>query len=254
MRIVVTTGRERSFAHELEAQELAERCQLPFAPRGDRRLEALAADTGAEILAIASAEGLVLWRDGVKLRFSAGMAELRIKRVLAGEREPLVQLGELRAGDTVLDCTLGLARDALVMAASGASVHGLEAVPLLAAFCEAGLREIAGAAAEVSGRVRVEPARHPAFLASAPARAYDVIYFDPMFTDEVAMPPEYELFRALADPSPLDAEAVAQARRVARRAVIVKDGPRGNLVKKLGVPLRELTFGTRVRYARIDPS
>jgi len=254
VRIVVTTGRERSLAHELEAQELAERCGLPFASRADRRLEAVAAGTGAEVLGICGADGLVLWRGGVRLRFSAGMAELRIKRVLAGEHEPLVQLGELRSGDTVLDCTLGLARDAMVMAASGARVLGLEAVPLLAAFCEAGLRSIDGAAGQVASRVRVETAGYAQFLAAAPARSHDVVYLDPMFTEEVAMPPEYELFRALADASPLAPDAVAQARRVARRAVIIKDGPRGNLVKGLGLPLRELTFGTRVRYARLDPA
>jgi 16S rRNA (guanine1516-N2)-methyltransferase len=254
VRIVITTGRERSLAHELEAQALADRCGLAFASRADRRLEALASATGAEVLGIFGADGLVLWREGVKLRFSAGMAELRIKRVISGEHEPLVQLAGLVAGDSVLDCTLGLARDALVMAASGARVLGLEAVPLLASFCEAGLRGISGAAGSVAPRVRVEPARHAEFLQAAPPQSHEVVYFDPMFTDEIEMPPEYQLFRALADPAPLTRDVVEQARRVARRAVVIKDGPRGNLAKGLGLPLRELTFGNRVRYACIDPA
>lgn len=253
MRVVVTTGRERSLSHELAAKELCERYGLSFSPRADRRLEALQAESGAEVVAVYGAEGLVLHREGVKLRFSAGMAELRIKRVLAGEHEPLVALGEVKPGDSVLDGTLGLARDALVFAAAGAQVTGLEGQPLVAAFCEAGLAVIEGAAGEVAHRVKVVHARYPEFLAHAAAKSFDVVYLDPMFTDEVQMPPEYELFRMLADATPLVREAVEQARRVARRAVILKDGPRGNAVKSLGLPLRELTFGTRVRYARIDP-
>lgn len=253
MRIVVTTGRERSLSLELAAQELCERYGLAFAPRGNRRIEALLAETGAEVVGVYGAEGLVLWREGVKLRFSAGMAELRIKRVLAGEHEPLTQLGEVKYGDTVLDCTLGLARDALVFAAAGAHVEGLEGQPSIAAFCEAGLRVVEGAAGEVANRIRVQHARYPEFLARAAPRSFDLVYLDPMFTDEVAMPPEYELFRLLADASQLTREALEAARRVARRAVIVKDGPRGNLVKLIGAPIEVLTFGTRVRYARFLP-
>jgi hypothetical protein len=253
MRVVLTTGRERSLANELEAQQLAARYGLDFTPRADRRIEALAAQTGAEVIGVFGADGLVLHREGVKLRFSAGMAELRIQRVLAGEHEPLVQLAELKPGDTVLDGTLGLARDALVMAAAGARIDGLEGRPLIAAFCEAGLRVVGGAAGEVASRVSVRLGQSPQAMGALEARSYDVVYLDPMFGDEVAMPPEYELFRSIADPTPMDRDVVHQARRLARRAVILKDGPRGNALKTLGVPLKALTFGTRVRYARIDP-
>ena len=253
MRIVITTGRERSLANDLEAQELTTRYGLAFTPRADRRLEAIAAESGAEVIGVFGSDGLVLQREGVKLRFSAGMAELRIKRVLNGEHEPLVALGELKSADAVLDCTLGLARDALVMAASGARIDGVEGEPVVAAFCEAGLRVVGGAAGEVEPRVSVKQGKYPAVLERLPAKSYDVVYLDPMFADEVSMPPEYELFRQLADSTELDRDALADARRVARRAVIVKDGPRGQLLKTLGVPLQELTFGTRVRYAKIEP-
>jgi len=79
----------------------------------------------------------------------------------------------------VLDCTFGLGRDALVMAASGAHVDGLEAQPLLAAFATAGLAHLRGAGADAATRVRVQRAEYATFLESAGQGAYDVVYFDP---------------------------------------------------------------------------
>jgi 16S rRNA (guanine1516-N2)-methyltransferase len=253
MRAVITTGREKPEQHEPAARALCDRFGLTFSPRAGRRAGQVLVDAGAELLGIVGPRGLVLHKGDVELAFSAGMAELRIKRVQAGEHEPLVALAELRPGDVVLDATLGLARDALVMSAAGASVEGLEAVPLLAAFAEAGLRTVGGAAGEVAPRVQVRGAGHSDILADAPERSVDVVYFDPMFSDAVQMPPEYQLFRTLADPRPLLREQVLQALRICRRAVIIKDGPSARLVKGLGLPLRALTFGTRVRYGRFEP-
>ena len=253
MRAVITTGREKPEQHEPTARALCERFGLSFAPRGDRRSEQVLADAGAELLGIVGPRGLVLQRGDVQLAFSAGLAELRIKRVRAGEHDPLVAMAGLGPGDGVLDATLGLARDALVIAAAGARVHGLEAVPLLAAFADAGLRAVGGAAGEVAPGVNVRCQRHAEFLEATPDRSVDVVYFDPMFTDAVQMPREYQLFRALADPTVLQRAQVVEALRVCRRAVIVKDGPSARLVKGLGLPLRGLTSGSRVRYARFEP-
>jgi hypothetical protein len=205
------------------------------------------------VLGVLTAQGLVIHRGEVKLPFATGLAELRIQRVLNGEHEPLVSLANLKPGDRVLDCTFGLGRDALVMAASGAQVDGLEAQPLLAAFATAGLAHLRGAGAEPAARVRVQRAEYEAFLASAGQGTYDVVYFDPMFGEEVAQPPDYELFRVLAEPRPLDREAVRAALRVAKRSVVIKDGPRARLLKSLGLPLKELTFGTRVRFGLLEP-
>ena len=175
MRAVITTGREKPEQHEASARALCERFGLLFAPRAGRRSEQVLADAGAELLGIVGPRGLVLQQGAVALAFSAGMAELRIKRVRAGEHEPLVTLAGLGPGDVVLDATLGLGRDALVMAASGASVEGIEAVPLLAAFAEAGLRSVGGVAGEVAPGVKARCARHADVLAKAADRSVDAI-------------------------------------------------------------------------------
>ncbi len=250
---VVTTSSECGERQQADAHSLADRYGLRFASRRHRSVARLHQEEAAEVVGTLTEAGLVLHRAGQRLPFATGMAELRIQRVLNGEHEPLVTLGRLGPGTTVLDCTMGLGRDALVMASSGATVDGVESMPLLAAFLDAGLARLSGAGIDSATRVLVRHADAQAVLTTAESKSYDVVYFDPMFGEEVRQAPDYEMFRLLADGRPLKMSLLHEARRVARRAVVIKDGPRARLLKSIALPLRELTFGTRVRYVVVEP-
>jgi protein-L-isoaspartate O-methyltransferase len=247
MRVAITTA-DSSAESEADARSVAQRFGFDFLLRGHRSLARIFRETRYELLAVMGSNGLTLWHGGLRLAFHAGLAELRIKRVLAGEHDPLVALTQVTEGERVLDCTLGLGRDALVLAATGAFVDGVESRPLLAAFAEQGLLHLGGAGREAATRVRVVHDNYRRVLERAEPGSYAIVYFDPMFTEDVKQPADYELFRQLADPAPLVTEVVERARVVARRVVVIKDGPRARLLKSLGVPLQELTFGDRVRF------
>ena len=71
-----------------------------------------------------------------------------------------------------------------------------------------------------------------------PARSVDVVLFDPMFRSAGESGPLFNLVRELGNAAPLSAEALREARRVARRGVLVKDAPPGHELARLGlVPL-----------------
>ena len=144
MRCLVTTSPSGSFE---EARELAERFGLEAQPRTDRVIpELVEAAAGAPVLILGKARADLVHR-GRAYRASVGMGFLRLVRARQGEIDPLVRAAELRAGDHVLDATLGLAGDALVVAhATETKVIGLEASPVLAAFVTAGLRRQIGRA------------------------------------------------------------------------------------------------------------
>ena len=140
---------------------------------------------------------------------------------------------DLRPGMSVLDCTLGMAADALVAAhavGDGGQVTGLEAMPLVAAVTRWGLaglsageedsREEVNAAAR---RITVISAEHLVFLQRTPADSFDVVYFDPMFRRPKKASPGIQALRTHADPSPLELETIQQARRVCRSRVVVKE-------------------------------
>ncbi len=239
------------------ARDAAGRHGVPCLERNGRALLALAAEAGVEALLVLGGREAALWFEGRRWRYHPGMGALRARRLLQGERgrptgDPFLAAAALRPGESVLDCTLGLGADALVAAAAvgqAGRVVGLEASPLLAALVEEGLRLDPHPAA---GRVEVRPADHAAFLAACPERSFDVVVFDPMFRHARAQGPSFELVRRLGDPRPLSPEALARARQVARRCVVVKDGAPGWDLARLGLAPLPSPRGARRLYARVD--
>jgi protein-L-isoaspartate O-methyltransferase len=222
-----------------EARELAGRFGLRAEARAGRALSGvLAAANGASVLVLA-ARRADLHERGRAFRASAGMAFLRVLRARRGEIDPLIAHAALRPGDQVLDATLGLAGDALVAASvTGATVVGLEKDGILAAFTQAALRRLSGHAREPGRRVQVILADHRSWLLDQADRSFDVVLLDPMFRRPGDAGPLFELLRAHGEHAPLDPATLREARRVARRGVLVKDAARGEELRRLGfVPL-----------------
>ena len=261
MLVVVTTPLRPSHDEEQQAREAAARHGLPFAGRGHASLEALLAGTGADAALILTSTAAILATAEADQRWSAGMGLLRMRRTLARlegrpvsptDRDPFLEAAGIRPGDAVLDATLGLGADALVAAAAcgpGGRVGALERSPVLAAWVAEGLRRLD---VEPARRIEVRAEEHLAALTALTSRSFDLVVFDPMFRHARPQPGGFELVRALADPRPLGAEAVAQGRRVARRWVIVKDGAPGWDLARLGLPPLPSARGAHRYYARVE--
>jgi len=260
----VTTPLRPSPEDTRAALEAAARWELPFVAREGRALTRAIEAAGADAALVLSASRAVLVAAGAEHAWSAGMGALRMKRVLAaregdrgapGEaRDPFAEAADLRPGDVVLDCTAGLGADALVAAAAvgpRGRVVALESSQALAAWTGEGLRRLA---AEPARRIEVVHADHAAWLTASPERAFDVVLFDPMFRHARAEPGGFDVVRRLADPRPLAPEALARARRVARRWVVVKDGAPGWDLARLGLVPLPSARGAHRYYARVPAS
>jgi len=261
--VIVTTPLRPSPDDEREARAAAARHALPFAPRGNGPLQATLAAAGAEAALVLSSTAALLRVGEASQRWSAGMGLIRMRRTLARldgrpvsptDRDPFLEASGIRPGDAVLDATLGLGADALVAAAAcgpGGRVVALERSPVLAAWVAEGLRRLD---VEPARRIEVRAGELLAALASLPSRSFDVVAFDPMFRHARAQPGGFDLVRALADARPLQAEAVAEARRVARRWVVVKDGAPGWDLARLGLTPLPSARGAHRYYARVEAS
>lgn len=233
MRCLVTTAPSGSFE---EARELAERFGLTAQPRADRVIpELVEAAGGAPVLVLSKGRADLVHRGRV-FRASVGMAYLRLVRARHGETDPLARAAALKAGEVVLDATLGVAGDALIAAhATGARVIGLEASPVLAALAAAGLRRLLVPARAAAELIEVRCADHRQVLARMPDGSVDVVLFDPMFRTAGQAGALFDLVRELGDPAPLEPETLREACRVARRGVLVKDAPPGHELTRLGL-------------------
>ena len=261
MRLVVTTPLRPSAGDERTAREAAERHALAYAPRGHGALEALLSAAGADGALVLSARAAVLAIGQASQRWTAGMGFIRMRRTLARlagrpvsptDRDPFLEAAGIRPGDRVLDATLGLGADALVAAAAcgpEGQVVALEGSRPLAAWVAEGLRRLD---AEPARRVEVRAEEHLAALTALPTGGFDVVVFDPMFRHARPQPGGFDLVRALADPRPLRPEAIAEARRVARRWVVVKDGAPGWDLARLGLTPLPSARGAHRYYARIE--
>ena len=137
------------------------------------------------------------------------------------EREPLV-----RALDgqelSVLDCTFGMGYDALLLIAAGARVTVLELDPLILAHSVDGLLRYAP---ELARHLAYRRADHRALLPQLPARSYDIVYLDPMFSAP-GTGSNLSAIRGYTSPDRLDPALLKIALRVSRTHVILKLAPR----------------------------
>ncbi|MFP6678872.1 MAG: class I SAM-dependent methyltransferase [Dehalococcoidia bacterium] len=220
-RLVVTSSRRASNATRAFAREKAVEWQFPYVDRSDLSLDQ-ASENAAAVFVFRN-DGLVLSTDRAQLRFDLGTAVLRLRAIERGESDQLMRAGELVSGDRVFDATLGLGRDALV-ASRVVGPHGqvvaVESNRALFTLVDEGLSSLSiGDDKAIIQRVLGDSRQ---ILSGTPTSSFDVVVVDPMFNLPAKSDGTFEALREFADPSRLDPVWVRQARRVAKRWVIVK--------------------------------
>lgn len=237
-----------SSAHYVRAKQRAAEWGLPYL---DRKRNAPQPD-GAEALLILGGDGWTLRRPEGALRFTPGMAQLRIKRIDQGFAEDmLMRLGELKPGDSVLDCTMGLGADSLVCArvvGPSGSVVALEKSLALHALAADALSRPYG---EQFAKIETRHADAAVLLPTLPARSFDVVLFDPMFGRPNKSSQAFDMLRHYADLAELTPQMIVDAQRVARRWVVVKGSRYSKDFRKLGLVAVDRNLSRGVLWARV---
>lgn len=252
--LAVTTSGKPEDTLVARAREAARAWNLPFIPRRRKQPIGPLLESLADAFIVFEREGVSLWDKEGSFSFNPGMAHLRRLRILSGQEgdDALVRVAELRAGDHFLDCTLGLGQDALVaalVAGPSGRVVGLEKSLALHAVVSEGL-----AVYEYGpDSCRVEPVHADAdtYLRSLPSGSFDVVFFDPMFEKPRKSQPAFEMLRRFAEHAPLTPETLEEARRVARRWVVVKGSKYSDDLKKLGIEAEPGSRYTSVIWGRV---
>lgn len=257
MAAIVTTGRKISPDSVTLAQAAATRLQIPYVERRTAGLPALKAKYGVDFVLVAKQGLLTLETPGGELFFHPNMAHLRLKNLRGGDPDRMVDAMGLAPGMSVLDCTLGFGADAIVASyAVGpkGQVTGIESQPLIEAVVGHGLAYFTGDSPyilEPMRRIRTlcEDALH--YLQQQADDSIDVIYFDPMFRHPFMDSTSLDPLRTVADKRALTAETVAEACRVARCRVVMKESSRSEEFSRLGFQIAEGGRYSNVRYGVI---
>ncbi len=244
LSLVVSTSRAPNPHLDPTCEVWAERLRVPFVQRNDRSVAAISRDEGVEGVLVISVDRPPTFMSAdqsIRYYYHPGMALTRIRNIIRGMGDPMVRAMRLAEGDSVLDCTLGRASDALVAAyvvGETGCVIGIESSPILAQLTIEGLKVYEPSKASLAPTFRAIDARFGdagEFLGEAEGNSLDVVYFDPIFGEPVSASSQMQPLRPLADPRPLTPETVAEAQRVARRCVVIKERVDAGLWAELGV-------------------
>lgn len=242
MKTVITTAGRPSTESLALAALTAQELDMPFIERKKRSITRLHREYGAHILVV-SVERLELYRIGMTepFFFHPNSAAYRLKRLLTGVSDPLLEATNLQKGQTFLDCTLGLGSDSIIASyqvGTEGIVCGVEGDPFIAYIVEKGLRRFPtehGLLKSSMERIQVVQAEALAYLKTQEDQSWDVVYMDPMFQQPIDESRNFSPLREVGLQNPLSVEWMEEAYRVARRRVVIKDHYRSNTFKTYGL-------------------
>ena len=239
--MLVTTSHDADEGMVEKAARIARELGGRFVPRDCMSVAKLAAVHGDDNVLLVTERELKLYAGGGQsLFFHPGMSLVRVKRLMNGESDTVVDVSGARRGDEVLDCTAGLAADAIVFSyavGSEGRVTAVESEPALWLLVREGLTSYVTPLDEVNAamrRIRLVLGDHLGILRTLPDRSVDIVYFDPMFRKPVERSSAMNPLRAVANHAPLSPEAVEEARRAARRTVVMKEHRDSGEFERLG--------------------
>lgn len=226
---VTTAGRTNQEMTD-KAKEIAVTLGVPYLPRKKKSIIQLQLKANSDCLVVGK-DRVELFEKGSTLPFffHPNSAMFRIKRLLSGENDPFADAAQLTKGMTILDCTLGLASDAIVasfLVGKGGHVTGLEGHKYLAYIVQEGLKvwdpglQIMKEAME---KITVIQSKALEFLKTQQNDSVDCIYFDPMFEETILESDGIKGLGQFAIHDDLTEETIIEALRVAKKRVVLKD-------------------------------
>lgn len=231
----ITTSSKPSHDTMEQARQLALEWNCPYVPRAGLSLACLKTNWNLDYVFVLDLTGQLIL-DEPHLFWHPGMALARLRRITRRSMkvtDPLLTVMELREGDRVLDCTLGMAWDALVAAwavGDTGQVMGLEDSPIMAVISSWGLSHHVKQFSnnnlpmeKVASRITIQNTKALDYLKTQEDDSWDVVYFDPMFETGIHTSSPLNAFRPVASYEGFGLESFQEAIRVCRRRLVVKE-------------------------------
>ena len=192
---------------------------------------------------------LSFYNDSGELFFHPDTARLRIKN---NDNEPLLELiGSDRKN--ILDCTLGLASDSTIMSYAGHNVVALEKNNIIYEVVSDGLENYCDneKITQAMRDIKVINIDSYNYLKSRKDNSFDVIYFDPMFSENIKESTNLDVLTTVAAKDILTKEILQEAKRVAKEKIIIKAHFRDTVFEQFGFE-RIIRKNTKFHYGFID--
>lgn len=255
---LVTTSHHASAQIVHEAKVFARLHRLTYIPRS-LSLDTIALNQFNSGIFVITGQGIAFFKDGKTLTYHSNMAKLRIMSIQQGHADRMVVAMELRKGDQLIDCTLGLGADALVasyVAGRKGHIIGLESSWPVCHLTQYGLSHLRNAhwLNDDVAPIQVYCTNHMDYLSLCPDKSADVVYFDPMFRTHLEASYGLNTIREIANMSSVSQVSIQHAIRVARRRVVLKERTNSDEFQRLGFNMIPSTRGAKTQYGFIQIS
>ncbi|MGD7045367.1 class I SAM-dependent methyltransferase [Jeotgalibacillus proteolyticus] len=228
--MIVTAAGNAGHSQTMMAEEAAKKLGAEYKERNKKSISWLIETYGKPVLVIGSGRFEYYEEGNEPFFFHPNSSAFRLKRLMNGENDPLINAAGLQKGNSFLDCTLGLGADSIVasyIVGEEGSVTGVEKNPVIGYLVQQGLTHWRTTNPQLERsmkRIKVHIADHVSYLKTLEDRSVDVIYFDPMFSSSISESSGIEPLRRYAeyDEESLH-ESVEEAKRAAKKRVVFKD-------------------------------
>lgn len=256
--VIVTTSYKPSNELVARAKQYASELKWKYIPRKDASMNALRTQYKADrILLVTRDELKCSVDDASPIFFHPSMAHVRVQRLIRGEGDVMLKASNVVEGDTVIDCTAGLASDSIVFSYAvghAGRVIALDSEPELCLLLQEGLKAYESDVAVLNDamrRIEVRCADHYEYLKQMQDKSVDIVYFDPMFRVPLKASDSISPLRGIANPNALTQDTIEEAKRVARKSVLMKEASFSEEFERLGFKTI-VPSGTKLAYGVIQ--
>lgn len=240
--IATTGGRPDALSLE-KARFVGEKLNIQVVPRNKMSIKKLAEQNDAHII-VAGKSRYEYFSYGAEepFFFHPSSAAFRIKRVAKGEADTFISMANLKEGDSLLDCTLGLGTDSMIaveIVGETGRVVGCEANKNVAFIVEQGLKNydyVTEKLQLLSNMRKIEVINENAvdYLKKQKNDSFDVVYLDPMFEETIEESANFRPLRRAGVHDLVSEEWMKEAKRVAKHRVVLKAHFRSEIFEKFG--------------------
>lgn len=258
MNTVITTAGRTNEEYILKAHEISKLLNLPFIKRQKKSISTIQDEQRANVLVVSKARlELYTYGSTSPFFFHPNSAAFRIKRLLNGEQDSFLEATGLKAADHFLDTTAGLCSDSIIASyAVGDSgiVHACEKEANIAYIVDNGLKNYEtnnNALLKSMRKIQLIHQDAVPYMKTVPSNSYDVVYVDPMFEEVIEESTNFHVLREAGAHESLSDEWMAEAKRLARKRVVLKAHFKSPLFDQFGFK-REIRLTSKFHYGIID--
>lgn len=224
----ITTSKPREHLIEI-AKLISEDINIPYIPKDKVSINKFKKLNDIDDLLIVREDRIQVTSNDNEFFFHPGLSIPRVKHLKKCSYDTMVHAMDLQPGDSVLDCTLGLANDAIVasfIVKEEGKVVGLESSPFIYTITKWGLQKYDRGSKDTRKAMKditVYNKNYESYLKELPPDSFDVVYFDPMFEKPLYKSSGICNLRNFANYEQLNKDIINLALKVAKKRVVFKD-------------------------------